>query len=135
MKVITATLIIFFMFFSSSSALNATELDPMVLHPGWYIKILDWSFYSARNVAIIHHVAIETTSDITYKDVKVRVGYYSTSPSNYGVQIGQETGVLPVILPPHSRKTYLRDGRVLGAGSNLMKAGYIEVLGAETVNN
>ncbi len=41
-----------------------------------------------------------------------------------------ETGILPVLAPPRSKKTYLRGGTVLGAGSNLFRTGGIEVLGA-----
>jgi hypothetical protein len=103
----------------------------MVLHPEQYIKITDWSFYVAWNGgAIIHHVTIENTSDIAYKNIKVRVSYYSQSYSNAGTEIGGEMGILPVTLSPHSKKTYLKGGAVLGLGSNGMYAGDIEVLGA-----
>jgi len=43
---------------------------------------------------------------------------------------GGEAGILPVLVSPRSKKTYLRGGTVLGAGSNLFHAGGIEVLGA-----
>lgn len=103
----------------------------MVQHPEWYIKILDWSFYVAwGGVAMINNVLIENTSDIGYEDIKIRVRYYSTTGSSYGVQIGQETGFLPVILKPNSKKTYLKHGTVLGLGSTNLRAGSVEVLGA-----
>ncbi len=106
-------------------------LDPMILHPEWYIKVLDWSVYSVwSGVAIIHHVTIENTSDIAYKGIKVRVLYYSNSVTNNGKQISQETGILPITLPPHSKNTYLKGGSTLGASSMGMYAGYLEVLGA-----
>ena len=106
-------------------------LDPMILHPEWYIKVLDWSVYSVwSGVAIIHHVTIENTSDIAYKDIKVRVLYYSNSVTNNGKQISQETGILPITLPPHNKNTYLKGGSTLGASSMGMYAGYLEVLGA-----
>jgi hypothetical protein len=77
----------------------------MIQHPEWYIKILDWSFYVAwGGVAIIQNVAIENTSSVGYQDIKVRVNYYSTTGSNYGIQVGQEIGFLPVTLPPKSKK-------------------------------
>jgi hypothetical protein len=108
----------------------------MMDHPEWYIKIPDWDVYAGWSCpAIIHHVTIENTSDITYKDIKIRVRYYSTSSENYGTQIAQETGVLPVTVPPHSKETYLEKGATLGAGCMAMYAGGLEVLGATTVLN
>ena len=88
-------------------------------------------YYSVwSGVAIIHHVTIENTSDIAYKDIKVRVLYYSNSITDNGKQISQETGILPVVVPPHSKNTYLKGGSTLGASSMGMYAGYLEVLGA-----
>ena len=109
--------------------------DPMVESPEQYIKISDWSFYTAFRTAIIHHVTIQNTSDISYKDIKVRVWYYSTAPSNYGTLVGQETGVLHLMLPPKSTKTYLEGGAILGAGSSLFYADNLEVLGAVPILN
>lgn len=106
----------------------------MIDHPEWYIKITDWTIYSTWSaVAIIHHVTIENTSDIPYKDVLVRVRYYQTSAPGAGTQIAQETGVLPVTLPPHSKDTYLKSGTTFGAASMFMYAKEIEVLGAVPV--
>lgn len=83
----------------------------MINHPEWYIKITDWHVYAGWSCpAIIHHVTIENTSDIAYKDIKIRVLYYSTTYENYGTQISQETGVLPVVVLPHSKETYLKNG-------------------------
>ena len=123
---------LFFLSISSASA-NAqdiADINPMVQHPGWYINVTDWAFYAAFKAAIIHHVTIENTSDIPYRDIKVRVRYYSTAPSTYGIQVGQEIGILPVRVPPHSKDTYLKSGTVLGSGSSLFYAGDLEVLGA-----
>lgn len=114
----------------NTSARSSTYNRSMVDHPEWYIKITDWTIYSTWSaVAIIHHVTIENTSDITYKDVKVRVRYDGTSAPT-GTQISQETGVLPVTLPPRSKDTYLRNGSTLGMASMFMYAKEIEVLGA-----
>jgi hypothetical protein len=92
----------------------AEEIDIknlMINHPEWYIKITDWHVYAGWSCpAIIHHVTIENTSDIAYKGIKIRVLYYSTTYENYGTQISQETGVLPVIVAPHSKETYLKNG-------------------------
>ena len=135
MKTIVISLLMLLTLFNLSGLSEEKEITTtMVQHPEWYIKITDWSFYAARGVAIIHHVTIENTSDIAYKNVEVILHSYSTSASNYGTEIGNETGVLNVILPPHSKKTYLEGGAVLGAGSSLFNADNIEVLGAVPVN-
>ena len=89
---------------------RAEEIDIknlMINHPEQHIKITDWHVYAGwRCPAIIHHVTIENTSDIAYKDIQIRVLYYSTTYENYGTQISQETGVLPVTVPPYSKETY-----------------------------
>ena len=134
MKTIVISLLMLFTLFNLSGLSEEKEITTtMVQHPEWYIKITDWSFYAPRGVGIIHHVTIENTSVIAYKSVEVKVHYYSTSASNYGTEIGNETGVLNVVLPPHSKKTYLEGGAVLGAGSSLFNADNIEVLGAVPV--
>ena len=123
------TLIVFTSF--SAGAQSSSYDSRMIDHPEQYIKITDWTIYSTwGGVAIIHHVTIENVGDIPYKDVKVRVRYDQTSAPGPGTQISQETGVLPVTLPPHSKDTYLRNGSTLGANSMFMYAKEIEVLGA-----
>ena len=113
--------------------LFAYDLD-MVKHPERYIDITDFNVTSTWSaVAIIHHVTIENNSDITYKDIKVRVRYYDIANPAYGTQISQETGVLPVTLPPKSKGTYLKGGSTLGAASAFMYPREIEVLGAAPV--
>src|SRR5574341_327594 len=135
MRTIIISGLMLFTLFNLSGLSEEKEITTtMVQNPEWYIKITNWSFYATRGVGIIHHVTIENTSDIAYKDVEVRVHYYSTSASNYGTEIGNETGVLKVDLPPHSKKTYLEGGAVFGAGSSLFNADNIEVLGAVPVN-
>jgi hypothetical protein len=93
--------------------------NPMIRRrPEWYIEIFDWSFYVAwGGVAMIYNITIQNTSEISYENIKVKVPYYSTTGSNSGVQIGQETGSLPVILKPNSKKTYLKNGTALRLGS------------------
>lgn len=130
MKIYLKVLILLTFFCTIGKAEQIGSDDPRILHPEWYIKITDWSFYVASRVAIIHHVTIENTSDIAYKNIKVRVSYYSTSASNYGTEIAHETGTLNVTLPPHSKKTYLKGGTVLGAGSMHWYAGNLQVLEA-----
>jgi hypothetical protein len=120
--------------FLAPGAKSSDYSKPMIEHPEWYIEITDWTIYSTWSaVAIIHHVTIENTSDIPYKDVLVRVRYYQTAAPRSGTQIAQETGVLPVTLPPHSKDTYLRNGSTLGMASMSMYPNGIEVLGAVPV--
>lgn len=103
--------------------------------PGNYssdIKITGWSFYVPWNgVAIIHNVTIENKSNTTYKDIKVRLRYYSRD----GIEVSRVAGILPVVVPPHTKITYLKGGSVLGAGSSGMDARNIEVLGATPVHD
>jgi hypothetical protein len=135
MKHITIeALVIFSLFCAIVRAEEIGTQNPMILHPEQYIKITDWSFYVASRVAIIHHVTIENTSDIAYKNIEVRVRYYSTSYSNYGTQVAGETGILHITLPPRSKQIYLEGGAVLGAGSSLFNADNIDVLGAVPLN-
>ncbi|MCC6712593.1 MAG: hypothetical protein IT344_04450 [Candidatus Dadabacteria bacterium] len=108
--------------------------ESMTTHPEWFIKISDWSMYSTWGaVAIIHNVTIENTSGLTYRNVRVRVRYSSNLSTGVGGPVSQETGVLPVTLPPGSKATYLKAGVTLGAGSQFMNPVGIEVLGAEVV--
>ncbi|MEM4658863.1 MAG: hypothetical protein QXX77_10635 [Candidatus Methanosuratincola sp.] len=126
--------IVFSAFFIPLSTAGKEEaLRSQIEHPEFYLKISDWSFYVASRVAIIHHVTIENTADIAYKDIKVKVYYYSTSYPNYGRLVSSTTGVLPVTVPPKSRDVYLKDGITLGAGSLSYRAKNIEVLGATPI--
>jgi hypothetical protein len=135
MKLISIKILILLSLFCTiAKADDAVISESMIQHPDQYINITDWSFFVPfGKVAIIHHVTIENTSDITYRDIKVRVSYYSGSYSNYGTKIGGETGILPITLSPRSKKTYLEGGAVLGSGSSLMYAGNIEVLDAKSI--
>ncbi|MER3446787.1 MAG: hypothetical protein C4291_08060 [Candidatus Dadabacteria bacterium] len=115
MRIVAEALILLGIFCVAGRTEESELRNPAFLHPERYIKIADWSFYVAwGGEAIIHHVTIENTSDIAYKNITVRVRYYSGSYSNAGTQVGGETGILPVIVPAHSRKIYLEGGIVLG---------------------
>lgn len=103
-----------------------------VLHPEWYIKITDWSFYTAARVAILSSVTIENTADVTYKDVRVNLIYTSYSAPAAGI-IATSTGMLSVTLPPKSKMTYLKGGQTMGAGNQNYKLSDIEVLSATPV--
>ncbi|HEX3033659.1 MAG TPA: response regulator [Thermodesulfobacteriota bacterium] len=74
------------------------------------IRILDWSFYMPwSGVAVIHHVFIENTSDKNYKNIKVRILYYSSSDDNR-TKRGEIIATLPIFVPRNSKNVYLEDG-------------------------
>ena len=130
MSVKLITLLVLLTIVSVVRADDQEKLKPMVDHPEWYINISDWSFYATFGVGIIKSVTIENTSDITYKDVLIRLRYYSTSSRYYGRQISEDVGVPPVTVPPRSKKTYLKDGITFGQTPGQIYAGALEVLGA-----
>ncbi|MEW6146160.1 MAG: hypothetical protein AB1598_14200 [Thermodesulfobacteriota bacterium] len=132
------TLIIAAMFILSLAAFRARGEeylpDSMKTHPEWYINISEWSVYATwGGVAIIQGLTIENTSDLAYTGVKVRVTYTSDTAGGAGGIINQETGVLPITLPPHSKDTYLEAGYPFGGGSQFMNPLAIQVLGATPV--
>jgi len=112
----------------------ASDREDMINHPEKYITIHNYGFYVAARVGIIHHVRIENTADIPYKNIKVKLYYYST-----GIKPGQllssTGGILPVTVPPNSNNIYLKGGTTLGAGSNAYDARNIRVLGAIPVTD
>ena len=121
-------------FTPNTSKLYAADREDMIKHPEKYIKILDYGFYVAARVGIIHHVRIQNTADISYRNIKVKLYFYST-----GIKPGQlltsTGGVLPVLVPPNSTDIYLKGGTTLGAGSNAYDARDIQVLGAVPVTD
>ncbi len=103
-----------------------------VLHPEWYIKITDWSFYTAARVAILSSVTIENTADVPYRDIRVNLIYTSYSQPAAGI-IATSTGMLPVTLPPKSKNTYLKGGLTVGAGNQNYDLGDIQVISATPI--
>jgi hypothetical protein len=73
---------LFILLVLSSPLAKAQDIEPtisMKQHPEWYIKVTDWSYFVAWvGVAMISDVAIENTADIAYKDIKIKLNYYST---------------------------------------------------------
>ena len=124
------TLLILLTIVSVVRADDQEKLKPMIYHPEWYINISDWSFYATFGVGIIKDVTIENTSDVIYRNVLIRLRYYSTSSRYYGRQISEGVGVLPVTVPPRSKKTYLKNGITFGQTPGQIYAGGLEVLGA-----
>jgi hypothetical protein len=108
--------------------------NSMKTHPEWYINVSEWSVYATwGGVAIIHDLTIENTSDLAYTGLKIRVTYTSDTAGGAGGVVNQETGVLPITLPPHSKDTYLKAGYPFGGGSQFMNPLAIQVLGATPV--
>lgn len=117
-----------------TAALADTPSKDMKEHPERYIDIPQWSVYSAwGGVGILHTVRIVNRSNATYKNIKVRIYYASTSRSSAGPVVSQQKGVIPVTVPPESSDTYIREGIPFGANSQFMDPVSIEVLGAEYV--
>ncbi|MGB7291148.1 MAG: hypothetical protein WBD99_03135 [Thermodesulfobacteriota bacterium] len=127
---------LFILFLLFSPLAKAQELIPtisMIQHPEWYIKVTDWSYFSALRVAMISNVTIENTADIAYKDIEIKLNYYSTSYNNAGEQVSSTTAVLPVTVPPRSKNTYLKGGMPIGMGAMSYQTKYVQVLGAVPV--
>jgi hypothetical protein len=113
---------------------KAQDIEPsisMKQRPEWYIKVTDWSYFVAWvGVAMISNVTIENTADIAYKDIKIKLNYYSTSYGSVGQQVSSTTTVLPITIPPHSKNTYLKSGMPIGMGAQSYQTKYVQVLGA-----
>jgi hypothetical protein len=106
----------------------------MIQHPEWYIKVTDWSYFVAWvGVAMISNVSIENTADIAYKDIKIKLNYYSTSYGSVGQQVSSTIAVLPITLPPRSKGTYIKSGMPIGMGAQSYQTKYVQVLGAVPV--
>lgn len=131
---VTWKAILFFIIFAlHSSFIPAEEVKStksMILHPEWYLKVVDFSYFIAARVAIFSNFKIENTSDIAYKDIKVKAYYYSTFPGSVGQVVSSTSGNLPITVPPNSINTYLKDGITMGAGSINYRVKNVEVLGA-----
>ena len=116
---------------------KAQDMEPtisMKQHPEWYIKVTDWSFFVAwGGVAMLSNVTIENKADIAYKDIEIKLNYYSTSYNNAGQQVSSTTAVLPITIPPRSKGTYLKGGMPIGMGAGSYQTKYVQVLGAVPV--
>ena len=106
-----------------------------VLHPEWFIKVDDWSFFNAARVGMLSSVVIENTADIAYKDIQVKISMYTNSPPAVGQTIATNTAVLPITLPPKSKKKYLKGGIPVGGGSVAYRVSDIQVLSATPITN
>jgi len=106
-----------------------------ITHPEWFIKITDWSYFAPARVAMLSSVKIENTADIAYKDIKVRLLFYSSSGPAVGQTIATTQGVLPVTVPPKSADTYLKGGITMGAGRQGYRVSDIQVLSATPITN
>lgn len=129
--------ILFFIIFAlHSSSILAEEVKStksMILHPEWYLKVVDFSYFIAARVAIFSNFKIENTAGIAYKDINVKAYYYSTFPGSVGQAVSSTSGYLPITVPPNSINTYLKDGITMGAGSINYRVKNVEVLGATPI--
>jgi len=136
-KNLISVFIILTIFFSTgfldATASESSKKD-MIENPEKYLKITDWQFYIAARVAIIHHVKIENTADIDYKNIRVKVEYYSNYPK-YNRYLSSTSGVLPITVAANSNELYLRGGTTLGAGSAGYIAKNIKIIGVEPILN
>lgn len=78
---------------------------------------------------MISNITIENTADIGYKDIKIKLNYYSTSYRSVGQQVNSATAVLPITIPTHSKGTYLKGGMPIGMGAQSYQTKYVQVLG------
>ena len=131
MKLITIGVLILLLCINViSNSQERNNIKLMIDHPEFYLMVTDWNYYVARSVFIIKNVRIENSADISYKDIKVKVYQYTTSGPSPGQIVSSTTGVLPVTVPAHSNKTYLKDGFPLGGGTFRYQAKNLQVLGA-----
>lgn len=89
----------------NSPFVEAGEAEParsMIVHPEWYLKVVDFSYFIASRVAIFSNLKIENTADIAYKDLKVKAYYYSAFPGSVGQIVSSTSGYLPITVPPNS---------------------------------
>ncbi len=134
MKLITiGVLILLFCINVISNSQERNNIKIMIDHPEFYLTVTDWNYYVARSVFIIKNVRIENSADISYKDIKVKVYQYTTSGPSPGQIVSSTTGVLPITVPAHSNKTYLKDGFPLGGGALRYQAKNLQLLGATPV--
>ncbi len=133
-SIIICFFLLFYLPVFNTAADNTEEKNSyMEKHPASYLKIHDYNVYATwSSVAILNNVEIENTGNVAYENIKVRIFYSSFDrPGNV---ISQETGIIPVTVPPHSKNRYLRAGIPFGGASQAMNAVEIQVLDAEVVN-
>lgn len=133
-KITSALILVSILIFTGLYSATASEQtkNDMVENPQNYLKINDWQFYVAARVAIIHHVEIENTASIDYKNIRVKVDYYSNYPK-YNRYLSSTSGVLPITVPANSSDIYVKGGTTLGAGSMGYIAKNIRIIGVEPV--
>ncbi len=110
-----------------------TQSDETKYHPSEHIIVHKWGFYVAGRVAIIHHLVLENKSPIPYTNIRIRIDYYSTSPSSYGELLSFQEKVINITLPPHSKNTYIKEGIPIGIGSTEYKAKNLRIIDAKPV--
>jgi LysM repeat protein len=78
------------------------------------IKITRSSFFTAMGGLVVHSFNLENKDDKAYKDIKLRVRYYS----NIGTEIGSKELTLAGVLLPHRKNRYTKEWVLAEAGFN-----------------
>ncbi|MEM7009734.1 MAG: hypothetical protein AAF462_11430 [Thermodesulfobacteriota bacterium] len=106
-----------------------------ITHPEWFLRVTDWSYFAPARVAMLSSVVIENTASIAYKDIRVRLSFYTTSGPAVGQTIATTQGVLPVTVPPNSVDTYLKGGVTMGAGRQGYRVSEVQVISATPITD
>ncbi len=118
---------------ASSSTPGAGDVVPWSEGYEHCVAVRSWGFFSAwGGVAVLHHVELENLCDLVLCNVRLRVKLFSHEPGSVGEQVASTRGVLHVVLPPFSRRTYVPGGVPFGAASRVLLAEDIDVTGVST---
>ncbi len=90
------------------------------------IKIDRSSFYQTVGGLPVHSLTLSNEGDMTYRDIKLKISYYSS----LGMEMGYETMTLPIVVPPHSRKNYIKEGISIKPNQGDVYSANVEILGA-----
>jgi hypothetical protein len=90
------------------------------------IKIDRSSFYLPVGGLPVHSLTLSNEGDMAYRDIKLKISYYSS----LGAEIGYETVTLPIVVPPHSRKNYIKEGVSIKPIQGNIYSANVEILGA-----
>jgi CheY-like chemotaxis protein/LysM repeat protein len=90
------------------------------------IKIDRSSFYQPVGGLPVHSLTLSNEGDMAYRDIKLKIIYYSS----LGMEMGYETMTLPIVVPPHSRKNYIKEGISIKPNQGDVYSANVEILGA-----
>jgi LysM repeat protein len=90
------------------------------------IKVDRSSFYQPVGGLPVHSLTLSNEGDMAYRDIKLKISYYSS----LGMEMGYETVTLPIVVPPHSRKNYIKEGVSIKPNQGDVYSTNVEILGA-----